>query len=50
MVKPKRFDTGDGLLLAGAGCIVGGVWWIYPPIALILAGAVMLLAGIMVGD
>lgn len=30
----------DGLFLAGALLIGAGVWWIYPPAALIFAGAV----------
>lgn len=29
------------LQLAGAGLVVAGVWWIYPPAALVVAGFVL---------
>ena len=32
----------DGLILLGAGLIVAGAWLIYPPIALILGGALLI--------
>ena len=36
----------DSLALAGVALVAGGLWWIYPPLALLELGAVCLLLGI----
>lgn len=34
-------DGWDGLALAGALLVAGGLWWIYPPAALIAVGSAL---------
>ena len=37
----------DAAILAGAGCIIGGCWWVYTPIGVILLGACLATFGIL---
>ena len=48
MTDPKRntLDLWDGLVLVGAVLAAAGVWLIYPPAAMIVAGAAMITAGV----
>ena len=43
----STFGATDFIILAGFGCIVGGVYWIYPPLAIITFGIGLLAAGIV---
>jgi hypothetical protein len=45
--QPLLDPVGDLLALAGSGCVVGGVWWIYAPGGLILLGLVVLVAAVV---
>lgn len=40
-------DLHDTLTLVGAALVAAGVWWIYPPAALILLGAVLVGIGVL---
>lgn len=40
-------DLHDILALIGVALLGAGVWWIYPPAALILVGALMIVVGIV---
>lgn len=40
-------DLHDVLALLGCGLVVAGVWWIHPPSALIGAGLLALVAGVV---
>lgn len=42
MTKLDRFDL---LTLVGLGMVCAGLWWLYPPAALIICGAVLMAAG-----
>lgn len=42
-MKPDLHDT---LTLAGAALLCAGIWWVYPPAALILAGAALVAVGV----
>jgi hypothetical protein len=35
----SKFDLNDIFVLAGLGILGWGVWWVYPPAAVILLGA-----------
>ncbi len=37
----------DLMLLAGAGCVSAGVWWICPPAGLIAAGVLLMTGGVL---
>jgi hypothetical protein len=37
----------DGLGIGGALTICGGLWWMYPPVAVVALGATMLGASIL---
>lgn len=39
-------DRNDVLTLMGVGCLAGGLWWIYPPAALIVVGIVLIGIGV----
>lgn len=43
--KTSRFSA-DLLALAGVGLVVAGVWMIYRPAALILAGSLLVFVGV----
>lgn len=40
-------DWSDGVFALGVLLVVVGVWWIYPPAALIVAGGVMMALGVL---
>lgn len=40
---------GDVVAAGGAATIAVGVWWVYPPVAVILVGLVILFLGIRAG-
>ena len=40
-----RLDINDILTLVGMVMIFAGLWWVYPPAALVVIGAVLFLAG-----
>lgn len=35
----------DGLCLAGAACVVTGLWWVWPPLGLVALGGVLVAVG-----
>jgi hypothetical protein len=41
-----RLDPADWLAIAGVLLVGGGVWWIYPPAALIVIGLILLGTGL----
>ena len=40
-------DRYDVMVLLGLGLLAGGLWWIYPPLALVVPGALVLIAGVV---
>ena len=46
MTKPTREEVRDASALAGVALIGAGLWWMYPPAALIVVGAMVLLAAL----
>ncbi len=40
-------DRNDVVTILGIGCLAGGLWWIYPPAALIVVGLALLGVGLM---
>lgn len=48
--KPRlRLDASDIAIAAGALLFVAGAGWIYPPAALLIAGAALVFAGVQAG-
>lgn len=45
--QPRQFSAHDLLVIVGLICLATGLWWIYPPAALITIGALFLVAGIL---
>ncbi len=40
-------DRNDVVTIFGIGCLAGGLWWIYPPAALIVVGLAMIGIGLL---
>lgn len=40
-------DRYDGLVLVGLGMVGVGLWWVYPPLALIVPGAFLATLGVV---
>jgi hypothetical protein len=40
-------DRYDGLVVVGLGLLAGGFYWAWPPLGLIVPGAVLMLLGIL---
>lgn len=38
-------DLNDALYLAGLGLVGTGLWWVFPPAALVTCGAVLVVLG-----
>lgn len=49
MQRKPKVDFSDAFLVLGAYSMAAGVWQIYPPAALILAGAVIIAFGLALG-
>lgn len=49
--KPPRGAplSADLAVLAGAACALVGLWWIFPPAALIVGGVGLVVAGLLGG-
>lgn len=49
-MKPRRLSMWkfwpDVILVAGAATLVTGLWWCWPPGALMLAGILLIIAGL----
>ncbi|WP_373047188.1 hypothetical protein [Vulgatibacter sp.] len=41
---PPAFDLHDLVALLGLILFAGGLWWIYPPLALVVVGALLMAA------
>jgi hypothetical protein len=39
----------DVMILAGVGLVCGGLWWIYPPAAVVVLGVILLVGGVVRG-
>lgn len=41
-----RLDAWDVMILLGFAGLTGGLWWVMPPLSLIVAGVLLLAAGL----
>lgn len=39
----------DVMILGGVGLVFGGLWWIYPPAAVVVLGVILLAGGVVRG-
>jgi len=39
----------DAIIGAGILLVVGGLWWMYPPAGVVMAGVLLIVAGILRG-
>lgn len=42
-----KFDTSDGLIVAGTGCVFVGLWWLLPAAAMIVGGLLLVALGLL---
>jgi hypothetical protein len=45
----RKLDRFDVLTVVGLGMVSAGLWWVYPPVALIVCGALLMAAGMRGG-
>lgn len=45
----RLFDLSDVLIVCGFGCVLVGLWWLLPALAMIVGGAGLMWLGMLLG-